>query len=205
MSELLVSIPTKAENMQLPDPFLLNYFQDEAERTFWIEGEIDEELHEVSKQIIRINREDKDIPVGERKPIKLLIDSNGGSAEDTMAFISLMELSKTPVWTINMGWCYSAAGLILMSGHKRFAVPRSKCLIHSGSITGMSGTYEQSTEAMKDYKNLVEQMKGLVLSKTAIDAKLYKKNSTKDWYIETGDMLKLGIVDEIVNDLDTIL
>lgn len=203
MNKMLVAIPESVENLQLPNPDLLTYYKDEQDRALWIEGEIGDGLFELSKMIIRYNKEDKDIPVEERKPIKIFINSPGGDLDSTLAFIGLMNISKTPIWTIDACWAYSAAGLILMAGHKRYALPNTECLIHSGSGQ-LGGSYEQTTEQMKNYKYLVDKMRDFILSKTKIDQKLFKKNSQKDWYIYDDDMLELGIVDEIISDLDIL-
>lgn len=203
MNKMLVAIPESVENLQLPNPDLLTYYKDEKDRVLWIEGEIGDGLFELSKMILRYNMEDKNIPVEERKPIKIFINSPGGDLDSTLAFIGLMNISKTPVWTIDACWAYSAAGLILMAGHKRYALPNTECLIHSGSGQ-LGGSYEQTTEQMKNYKYLVDKMRDFILSKTKIDQKLFKKNSQKDWYIYTDEMLSLGIVDEIVEDLDVL-
>lgn len=202
--DVIIQIPEALENMQLPDPILLGYYQDEANRMFWLDGEIDSSMFELSKKIIRYNKEDAALPVEERKPIKIFINSPGGDLDVALAFVGLVEISKTPVYTINICWAYSAAGLILMSGHKRFAMPNTECLIHSGSGL-LGGSFEQAEEQMKNYKYMVEKMRQLVLNKTTIDPKLFKKWMNKDWYISTEEMLEYGIVDEIVNNLDDIL
>ena len=203
INKMLVAIPEAIENLQLPDPDLLTYYKDEKDRILWIEGEIGDGLFELSKMILRYNIEDKNIPVEERKPIKIFINSPGGDLDSTLAFIGLMNISKTPIWTIDACWAYSAAGLILMAGHKRYALPNTECLIHSGSGQ-LGGSYEQTTEQMKNYKYLVDKMRDFILSRTKIDQKLFKKNSQKDWYIYDDEMLTLGIVDEIINDLDIL-
>ena len=204
MPELFVAVPHSVENLQLPNPELLQFYQDEKDRTIWIEGEIDETLFEISKLILKYNKEDKGVPTEDRIPIKLFIHSPGGNLDETLAFVAMMEISKTPIWTINAGWAYSAAGLILMAGHKRFALPNSQCLIHSGS-GGVGGSFEQAEAQMKNYKDLVAKMREFILSKTTIDPKLFKKKNSSEWYISTEDMLANGIVDKIVNDLDEIL
>lgn len=198
---MMIAIPQSVENLQLPDPTLLSYYQDEADRSFWINDEITDNLLEFAKLIMKYNKEDVGKPIEDRKPIKIFISSPGGDLDSTLSFIGLIGLSKTPIWTINMGWAYSAAGLILMAGHKRFIMPNCSVLIHSGS--GMlGGSFEQTTEQMKNYKALVDKMRDFILSKTKIDVKLFKKNQSKDWYINTEEALSLGIVDEIVEDLD---
>ena len=203
IDSMLVAIPESIENMQLPNPELLTYYKDKKDRVLWIEGEINDALFELSKLILGYNKEDKNIPVEGRKPIKIFINSPGGDLDSTLAFIGLMNISKTPIWTINACWAYSAAGLILMAGHKRYALPNTECLIHSGSGQ-LGGSYEQTAEQMKNYKYLVDKMRDFILSRTKIDQKLFKKQSSKDWYIYTDEMLSLGIVDEVVNDLDIL-
>ena len=200
---MLVAIPEPIENMQLPNPDLLTYYKDESDRILWIEGEIGDGLFELSKMILRYNMEDKGIKEEDRKPIKIFINSPGGDLDSTLAFIGLLNISKTPIWTINACWAYSAAGLILMAGHKRYALPNTECLIHSGS-GAISGSFEQTKEQMKNYNVLVDKMRDFILSKTKIEPKLFKKNSAKDWYIYTEEMLKYGIVDEVVSDLDIL-
>ncbi len=59
MNEIAVMIPQSVENLQLPDPELVTYYNNENERIFWIEGEIADDLFEYSKQIIRFNQLDK--------------------------------------------------------------------------------------------------------------------------------------------------
>ena len=203
INKMLVAIPEAVENLQLPNPDLLTYYKDEQDRVLWIEGEIGDGLFELSKMILRYNIEDKNIPVENRKPIKIFINSPGGDLDTTLAFIGLMNISKTPIFTIDACWAYSAAGLILMAGHKRYALPNTECLIHSGSGQ-LGGSYEQTTEQMKNYKYLVDKMRDFILSKTQIDQKTFKKNSQKDWYIYTEEMLELGIVDAIIDDLDIL-
>ena len=204
MNEIAVMLPQNIENLQLPAPELVTYYKNDNNRIFWIEDEIGDGLFEYSKQILRFNQEDKDIPVEERKPIKFFIDSPGGDLETMLAFIGLVGISKTPIWMINAGIAYSAAGLILMSGHKRFALPNSQCLIHTGAGQ-LGGTFDQTTEQMKNYKQMVEKMKNFIISHTNIDQKLFNKNKSKDWFITTEEQLELGIVDKIVDDLDEIL
>ena len=36
-----VEIPSEIENLQLPNPSLIEYYKDEKNRIFWLEGEID--------------------------------------------------------------------------------------------------------------------------------------------------------------------
>jgi len=203
---MLLEIPTELENLKLPNPMLLDAYSDRKNRLIFIDYDIDDTLlREVGRQIIEYNREDKDKSVDERTPIVILINSGGGCLDSTYATIAIMETSKTPIITVNMNCAYSAAGLILMAGHKRYCMPRSQVLIHSGSAQGISGNYEDIQESTKSYKKMIEEMREFIVSKTKIDKSLMKKNQSKDWYLPTSEQIELGVVDEVVTDLDSIL
>lgn len=203
---MLLEIPTELENLKLPSPMLLDTYTDRKNRLIFIDYDIDDTLlREVGRQIIEYNREDKGKSVDERTPIVILINSGGDCLDSTYATIAIMETSKTPIITVNMNCAYSAAGLILMAGHKRYCMPRSQVLIHSGSAQGISGNYEDIQESTKSYKKMVEEMREFIISKTKIDKALMKKNQSRDWYLPTSEQIDLGVVDEIITDLDSIL
>lgn len=203
---MLLEIPAEIENLKLPNPMLLDTYADRKNRLIFIDYDIDDMLlREVGRQIIEYNRADKGKPVADRTPIVILINSGGGSLDSTYATIAIMETSKTPIITVNMNCAYSAAGLILMAGHKRYCMPRSQVLIHSGSAQGISGNYEDIQESTKSYKKMVEEMREFIISKTKVDKALMKKNQSRDWYLQTSEQIDLGVVDEMITDLDTIL
>ena len=201
-----ILLPKELDNFKLPSPELLDLYADRKNRIIYIDYDIDESLlRDVGRQIIEYNRSDRGKPVKERTPIVILINSGGGCLDSTYATIAIMETSKTPIITVNMNCAYSAAGLILMAGHKRYCMPRSQVLIHSGSAQGISGNYEDIQESTKSYKKMIEEMREFIVSKTKIDKSLMKKNQSKDWYLPTSEQIELGVVDEIVTDLDSIL
>lgn len=203
---MLLEIPAEIENLKLPNPMLLDTYADRKNRLIFIDYDIDDTLlREVGRQIIEYNRADKDKPVEDRSPIVILINSGGGCLDSTYATIAIMETSKTPIITVNMNCAYSAAGLILMAGHKRYCMPRSQVLIHSGSAQGISGNYEDIQESTKSYRKMVEEMREFIISKTKVDKTLMKKNQSRDWYLQTSEQIDLGVVDEMITDLDTIL
>lgn len=203
---MLLQIPAEIENLKLPNPELLDAYTDRKNRLILIDYDIDDGLlHEVGRQILEYNREDKGKPVNERTPIVILINSGGGCLDSTYATIAIMETSKTPIVTVNMNCAYSAAGLILMAGHKRYCMPRSQVLIHSGSAQGIGGNFEDIQESTKSYKKMVEEMREFIVSKTKIDKTLMKKNQSRDWYLDTTQQTELGVVDDVITDLDLIL
>lgn len=205
MNDLMsVLIPSNLENMQLPSPELLNYYRDLEDRVIWLNQDVDESVLEISKLIMRFNKEDRDIPVENRKPIKLLIYSYGGDGLACFSLLDIIALSKTPIYTINMGVAMSAGFLLLLAGHKRFCLKNSTALAHSGA-GGVSGTFEQTEAQMKDYKRFIDTMRSYILERTNIDTRTLNKYKTKEWYLYAEDQMKYGVVNEIIDNIDEII
>lgn len=198
-----IVIPPEAD-VKLPDPSLLAYYNDKQERAIWIDSDIDDCTYEITKQIYEYNRQDKDIPVESRKPIKIYINSFGGDLYQCFALISAIGASKTPVYTINTGVAMSAGMIILLSGHKRFAVKYSIAMCHSGSGS-VGGDFEQTQSAMDNYKKMVDAMKTYILERTKIDSKTLSRKWTKDWYMFADEQVSLGVANEIVEDISEVV
>ena len=202
--EIALPVLPDTANLQLADPSLVNFYSDLQNRTYWLNDEINNYTFDLVQYIIKWNREDKDIPVENRKPIKLLIYSYGGDGQACFSLINVIGLSKTPVYTINMGVAMSAGFLILLAGHKRFCLKDSTALAHSGS-GGASGTFEQTEAQMKDYKRFVEVMRNYIVERTDIDTKTLNKYKSKEWYLYSQDQIKYKIVDKIIDDIEEIM
>lgn len=206
MSELenvLLSIPAPVANLQLPDPDLRNFYQDEQDRVFWVTTEINESLLDLVRMIIKCNKEDKDKEIKERTPIKVFIDSPGGDVCALWTTIKAIEISKTPVYTVNYCTAFSAAADLLASGHKRFALPGTSIMVHSGSCM-FGGTMEQAENMKKHFDKLGKKVTDYFLAHTKVDPKTFKKKAPSDWYMDEEDALENGLIDEIVVDFDTL-
>ena len=99
LSNVLIGIPQSTANLKLPDPQLRDYFRDEQDRIYWLDSQIDDSTLDLVKYIFRCNKEDKDVPIEERKRILIMIDSPGGSVEVLASIIGAIKISKTPIWT----------------------------------------------------------------------------------------------------------
>lgn len=64
-------------NYKLADPTLVDYYKRLNNREILINQDIDDGIVEWTQEIVEWNREDKDIAIAERKPIKIWINSNG--------------------------------------------------------------------------------------------------------------------------------
>ena len=200
---ILVGIPESTANLQLPDPQLRDYYRDEENRIFWLNDQVENCAEDLIKMILRYNKEDKDKAVDERIPIKIFIDSPGGDVTFMWSIINMIEISKTPVWTINYCTAYSAAAEILASGHKRFSLPGSNVMIHLGSCA-YSGDVANVESTKKYFDNLSKKTVDHLLKKTKIEPKMFKKKTLTDWFLDENDALENGIVDRVVESLDEL-
>lgn len=198
-----VHLPSSLENLKLPDPALVTYYKNLQDRIVWVDYSIDENVLEVSRLIMRWNQDDRGIETERRKPIKLLIYSYGGDGQACFSLLDTISVSKTPVYTYNMGVAMSAGLLILLAGHKRFGLKHSVALIHSGS-GGAQGTYEQVEAQTQDYKRFVKSMREYILERTDIDARVFSKHKDKEWYLYVEDQLKHGIINSIIEDIEEL-
>lgn len=207
IGELFEPIPIigSFKESEIPSPEEYDYWNNRDKRIFFIDYDIDDSFNliELSKIIIGINREDMGIPVEKRKKIYVGIFSYGGDLTQALYFADVLVASKTPVVTFAMGATMSAGVICWLAGTKRYAFEHSQVLIHQGS-TGVQGTAEEVNQAISSYKKILKSVEEYILSRTNIDKKLWNRKKKIDWYLDSNELLELGIADKIVTDLDDI-
>ena len=202
-NNIFVSIPETA-NYSLPDASLLQFYNDLENRIYWVSDEINSFSYDLIQYIIKWNREDKDLPVEQRKPIRLVFCSPGGDLDVEAAISTTISLSKTPVYGIAISCVASAASLIYLSCHKKYAFPNAYWILHRGSCN-ISGTYDQVMAAMDDYAVQVEQMMRFYQTHTKFTKQEIEENMTTDWYVRVDTAMEKGMVDELITNLDILL
>ncbi len=157
------------------------------------------------EDIIQINRIDYGTAPEEREPIRLYISSPGGDLVEGLALISAISLSKTPVYTVNVGQWSSMAFLIGITGHKRFSLPNAMFLMHDGA-SGAFGTSSKVQDKMDFEKRLdTEVIKHHVLTHSDMKAVDYDALARVELYMLPSDAKERGFIDVIVDDIDDIL
>lgn len=158
----------------------------------------------IVEQILDCNRIDEGVAPEEREPIRLYINSPGGDVTEGFALISAIEISKTPVYTINMGQWSSMAFLIGIAGHKRLSLPKASFLMHDGSIF-LYGTANKVKDRV-EFENRFEDevVKPFVLKHSKMSEQEYDKLDRKEFYMMADDALEFGFIDEIITDFSAI-
>ena len=186
------------------------YVQDLKQRKLYINEGIFESNPDVFgtiHNILQYNTDDKGIPIEERKPILLYVSSTGGSVDLGFQIIDAILNSKTPVYTINLGFQYSMGFLIGLAGHKRFAMSHAKYLMHDGStliVDSMSKAKDQMDFQIKQE----DRIKDFILSKSKITPEEYDAKYSKEWYMFADEAKVCGFVDYIIGvdcDLDEVI
>ena len=205
MEEIHVAIPKEAENLTLPSPELITFYRNLENRVLWLDSDVDEYWLEFSRKIIEWNREDKGLSPEQRKPIKLMFFSYGGSLDVNNALIDTIKLSTTPIYGVNVGQACSAGCFIYLACHKRFAFPNATFLIHQGEGNGFSGTYAQVVAAVMEYQRKVEELERYLRENIEIPDDILSENITTEWFLSADEALDYKVCDKIVTSLDEIL
>lgn len=182
-----------------------NTYNNSNARTFLLSDEADNEsIGKLLWGIIDLIREDDEKDEKEkgyeRKPIKLYINSFGGSVYDMWGLIDVMLSSKTPIHTYCVGSAMSAAFIIFLAGQKRFCYKHSTFMYHQMTVYRGYQKYQDVVEGKDEMDALNRQLEEFVvhrtkLTRSEIDEIREKK---KNVYIHSDEAVKYGIVDEVL-------
>jgi len=158
---------------------------------------------DIIESILDINTLDdeleEDLQDYDREPIKLIVNSFGGSVYDGFALIAAIEHSKTPIH----GYCYGSAMsmgfIIYISTHVRFEHTTSTLMYNEisdmfwGNITGAKQNLKECERLQKVYDDYV-------LGRTKIPvAKMDEYKARKeDWYMSAQEAAKYKIIHKII-------
>lgn len=165
-------------------------------------NEITDEIGTAIEYMIRFYNEiDNELGLSceNREPIKIWINSDGGSLDAAFLIFDAIKLSKTPVLTINLNRACSSGALIFLAGHRRIAFPKSFFLLHEGSI-GINQIDAHKFRSMSEfYKTQLNLMEKIILENTSITQDIYESHSKDDWWITSDEAISYNIADEIMS------
>lgn len=184
------------------------YLQDLKKRKMYLNCEITQgSVASIVRHILQFNAEDKGISPEVRQPILLYIISEGGDVDAGFELIDAIQNSKTPVYTINLGYWYSMGFLIGLSGHKRYATKNAKFLMHDGSHF-IYNSSAKARDQMRFNDRVEERVKEHVLSLSNLDGDEYDAKLRVEWYMFADEAKERGFVDYIIGedcDIDEVI
>lgn len=163
------------------------------ERIIFIEGEInDEKANLVVSELLYLDSISND-------DINIYINSPGGSITAGIAIYDTMNYIKSDCVTIGIGLCASMAAFLLSSGTrgKRCSLNNTEIMIHE-PLGGVNG---QATEIKIVAERILKIKKKLnvILSRnTKKSLSKIEKDVERDYYMDSDEALKYGIIDKII-------
>lgn len=187
-----------AETVSGLDPIDYQYFDCLLNRrTILLNNEIDENFFELVVLPLQKFEEDDSA-----KPVKLILNTPGGSTADGLVLCNVIDNYKKPLEIIVPSYSCSMGSIILCAGNKNPNVvkkcyPFSFALFHSGQT--FVGGESTSVDDIIDFNRMIDnKIRDYIVANTNISEELYQQHHRKQWYITAEEMLKYGLVDEII-------
>lgn len=163
------------------------------DRIVFICGEIDDDLaNSVIAQLLyldSISNED----------INIYINSPGGSITSGMAIYDTMNLIKSDVATTCLGMAASMGAFLLSCGKKgkRYILPNAEVMIHQ-PLGGASGQATEIKIAAERILKLKDKLNKILANNTGKDINTINNDTERDYFMDSDEALKYGIIDKIL-------
>ena len=134
-----------------------------------------------------------------KKPIKLYINSPGGSVYDGLAIIDTMNYIEPDVETIGIGLQASMGAMLLSCGAKgkRYCLPNARVMIHQPS-SGTEGKITDQEIMLREGVFLKKRLAEIFAKNTGKDLKQVEKDMDRDNWMSAEEAKEYGIIDEII-------
>ncbi|MBR2695500.1 ATP-dependent Clp protease proteolytic subunit [Candidatus Saccharibacteria bacterium] len=134
-----------------------------------------------------------------KKPIKLYINSPGGSVYDGLAIIDTMNYVEPIVETIGIGLQASMGAMLLSSGAKghRFCLENSRIMIHQPS-SGTEGKITDQEIMLKEGIFLKKRLAEIFAKNTGKKLEQVERDMDRDNWMSAEEALNYGIIDKII-------
>ena len=164
-----------------------------ADRLLWVAGPVNDGMSTiVQAQLMFLDSVDK-------KDITMHIDSPGGSVKSGLSMVDVMEYIKSDIRTVNTGMAASMGSVLLGAGAKgkRSSLRHSTTMLHQSS-GGFSGNIQDAEIDMKEWKKVNDILFKLLGEYCGKTAKQVAKDATRDFWLNSEEAVKYGIIDEII-------
>jgi ATP-dependent Clp protease protease subunit len=133
------------------------------------------------------------------KPITLIVNSPGGSADSGFAIRDYARFVKPPIRSIVCGICASAAVMIHLAADKdnRFCTPSSRFLLHQPSMSGR-GQASDLEILSTEIDRIKKHYNDIVAEETKRTFKQIEKDVHRDFWIPAENAVDYGLVAKVV-------
>jgi ATP-dependent Clp protease protease subunit len=171
-----------------------------ASRTLLISGPVDDKmLRDATVRCLVMEQKDS------KKPITVIINSPGGSADAGFAIYDLFRFVKPPVITVVNGLCASAGVLIHLATDKkrRFCMPESRFMIHQPSTMGR-GTASDLDITAREILKLRDRYNKIIGEQCGKSAESVLESARRDFWLDAGQALEYGLVAKVIKRRDEL-
>ena len=155
--------------------------------------ELNKKVGELESKSLTLSRTlDIDTP-----PIKVLINSGGGSITAGISSMDTILRCKVPVITYVDGLCASAATFLSVVGNKRYISKHSYMLIHQLS-SSFWGKYSEFKDEKQNLDLMMDTIKNVYKEYTKVPVRKLNEILKHDLMWDAKTCLKYGLVDEII-------
>lgn len=139
------------------------------------------------------------------KPIKLYINTPGGSADDGFAIHDLIRYIKAPVFNICVGLNASAGTLILLGTPKerRLALPNARIMMHQPSGGG-KGRVSDIEVTAEEILKLRHRANLLIAKETGNALEKVEHDTDRDCWLSAEEAKTYGLVSRVIRSLRDI-
>ncbi len=170
------------------------------ERTIFISETVTPKLtHRVTTQLLWLDSMSD-------SPIKVYINTPGGSADDGFALHDALRFVKAPVFNISFGLNASAGILILLGTprERRVAMPNARLMMHQPSGGGR-GTASDIEITAIEIVRLRGRANELIARETGKTVEEVEKVTSRDYWLTAPEAQEFGLVSRIITSLRDIM
>ena len=169
------------------------------QRTVLISEPVTPKLTErISTQLLWLNSQNQD-------PIKLFLNTPGGSADDGFAIHDMIRFIDTPVINICAGLNASAGTIILLASpsERRLSLPNARVMIHqpSGGARGRASDIEITAE---EIIKLRQRANELFAQECGRPLEQVEKDMDRDHWMSPDQAKDYGLISKIITSLKEI-
>jgi ATP-dependent Clp protease protease subunit len=130
------------------------------------------------------------------EPIKVYINSPGGSITAGLAILDTMNFVKPAIHTYCVGQAASMAAILLAAGKKgkRFSLPHSRIMIHQPSMWHLGGQASDIQIYAKEIQDLKDMLVELLVESTGQTKEKIYADIDRDFIMRPDQAIEYGII-----------
>jgi ATP-dependent protease ClpP protease subunit len=177
------------------------YYVKSNNNDIYFYGSIDTEscivLRENIQEVYNNNKQIETLLGIEKIPIKLHIQSLGGSVLPMFALVDYIKGLDISISSYIEGFAASAATLLSVIASKRYMTKNSMMLIHQLSA-GAEGSYSKMEEEMSNLNLMMNKIKNIYLENSTLNEKELDEILKKNIWLTPAQCLEYGLIDKIL-------